>query len=332
MSMTPREVVKRHLEFSGPDRIGIEFGRAKNQQSEFIWGTRIMDSKFTPKRWVEGNFEYYDDVWGNIWYRIKDMGAGGEIFKPALESWDQLKDFKMPDFIGSLDYAKAKSDFEGDKLNRFRVASFPGFPFAICRYLRKMEIYFQDLILERENVDRLHDMITTEMEKVIIKIGEETGADAIGFAEDWGIQDRLLIHPDMWREIFKPLYARLCKAARSKNLKVIMHSCGYNWEILGDLAEVGINAFNFEQPRVYGLERLADRLQELKIALYSPVDIQRVYPSGDKKLIQDEADNMVKLFFRGKGGFIATTYGDLKGIGVKEEWEEWAYQAFKKYA
>ncbi len=326
--MTPREVIKRNLEFSGPDRIGIEFG-GSGQQADFVWGTRITSSAFKEKRWVEGNFEYYDDVWGNVWYRIKDMGAGGEIFKPALESWDQLKDFKMPDFINSGSYAKAKEDFEKDKLNRFRVASFPGFPFAICRYLRKMEVYFQDLILERENIDKLHDMITTAMEKVIIKIGEETGADGIMFAEDWGIQDRLLIHPDMWREIFKPLYLRLCRAAHSKNLKVLMHSCGYNWDILEDLGEVGINALQFDQPSVYGLERLSEKLQSLKIALYSPVDIQRVYPTGNKKLIQDEAEKMVKLFFRGKGGLIATSYGDLKGIGVKEEWEAWAYEAFR---
>jgi uroporphyrinogen-III decarboxylase len=194
-----------------------------------------------------------------------------------------------------------------------------------------MEIYFQDLVLERENIDKLHDMVTTAMEKVIVKIGETTGADAIMFAEDWGIQDRLLINPEMWREIFKPLYVRLCKAARSVKLKVIMHSCGYNWAIIDDLAEVGINALQFDQPSLYGLEKLSDRLQQHKVALFSPVDIQKVYISGDKKRIQDEARKMVKLFFRGKGGFLAGSYGDLKGIGVREEWEEWAYEAFMEF-
>ncbi len=325
--MTPREVIRKNAEFKSPDRIGISFGKRVAQRSDLVWGGKISPKGFTQTRRIEGNFEYYDDMWGNIWYRVKDMGAGGEIFKPALESWDALKDLKIPDFDGSDDYGKMRKVFEEDKLSRYRVASLPGFPFAICRYLRKMEIFLQDLVLERENVDRLHDIVTGALEKIILRIGD-TGADAVMFAEDWGIQDRLLINPDMWREIYKPLYIRLCTAAHSKGMNVIMHSCGYNRMILEDLAEAGINVLQFDQPAVYGLEFLSEKLQELKVALYSPVDIQRVYPTGDKKKIQDEAVKMARLFFRGKGGFLAGTYGDLKGIGVKEEWEQWAYEAF----
>ena len=325
--MTPREVIRKNAEFKAPDRIGLSFGRKIEQRSDLVWGGGIKPKGFTQKRWIEGNFEYYDDAWGNLWYRVKDMGAGGEIFKPALESWDALKDLKIPDFEGSDDYERMSKVFGEDKLSRYRVAPLPGFPFAICRYLRKMEIFLQDLVLERENVDRLHDIVAGVLEKIILRVGD-TGADAVMFAEDWGIQDRLLIHPDMWREIYKPLYIRLCKAAHSKGMNVIMHSCGYNRLILEDLAEAGINVLQFDQPAVYGLEFLSDKLQELKVALYSPVDIQRVYPTGDKKKIQDEAVKMARLFFRGKGGFLAGTYGDLKGIGVKEEWEQWAYEAF----
>jgi len=107
-----------------------------------------------------------------------------------------------------------------------------------------------------------------------------------------------------------------------------MHSCGYNWDILDDLAEVGVNAFQFDQPGLYGLERLAGKLQKLKVCLYSPVDIQRVLPSGNRDLIVAEAKKMIKLFGGKHGGLIATTYGDLPGIGVQPEWEKWAYETF----
>jgi hypothetical protein len=107
-----------------------------------------------------------------------------------------------------------------------------------------------------------------------------------------------------------------------------MHSCGYDWEILDDLAEVGVNALQFDQPSLYGLERLAGKLQSLKVCLWSPVDIQRIMPTGDRARITSTAKKMVELFGARHGGFIAKNYGDLPGIGVKEEWDMWAYETF----
>jgi len=31
-------------------------------------------------------------------------------------------------------------------------------------------------------------------------------------------------------------------------MKVIQHSCGYNWELIDDLCEVGIDCLQFDQP------------------------------------------------------------------------------------
>ena len=327
--MTPREVIRKNIRFENPDRIGIQFDRGR--KNDFVKEVKIFPKRYEEKRWVEGQFEYYDDEWGNIWYRIIGGSKKGEIQKPVLEDWAALKDLKMPDYLGSGDFGNIKKQFEADGNMHYRMINLPGFPFSISRYLRKMEIYFQDLVLERENVDKLHDMVTSSMEKLIKKI-PETGADGVIFFEDWGVQDRLLISPDMWRDIFKPLYKRLCDAAHSVNLDMLMHSCGYNWAIIDDLAEVGINAFQFDQPTLYGDEKLAERLQHHKICLYSPVDVQKILPTGNKKLIQDEARKMVKLFFGKNGGLIAKNYPDINGIGVTEEWDNWMYEAFLEYA
>lgn len=59
---------------------------------------------------------------------------------------------------------------------------------------------------------------------------------------------------DAWREVFAGdsfdfdyhlmYYRRLCGAAHARGLKVLMHSCGYNWELLADLMDVGIDCFH----------------------------------------------------------------------------------------
>ena len=55
-------------------------------------------------------------------------------------------------------------------------------------------------------------------------------------------------------------------------------------------------------------------------------------PTGDKALIEKSAERMVELFSKQNGRFIAKNYGDLKGIGVKEEWDQWAYEKFASLA
>lgn len=318
--MTAREVIRRNLESSGPERIGMAFG---GRWSDLHWAGIGPSARWTQRRWVEGNVEFYDDEWGNVWHRLVHMSAGGEIFRPALDDWAKLDGYQLPDLADPARYQRAAESFAGQE-ERYRVGGLPGFPFAVCRYLRKMEVYFQDLVLERDRIDVLHDRVTTLLEAVIARWAE-AGADGVFFCEDWGVQDRLLISPAMWRSIYKPLFARLCGTARAHGLHVLMHSCGYNWDILEDLAEVGVSAFQFDQPALYGLERLAGKLRDLRVCLYSPVDIQQVLPTGDRARIEAEARRMVTLF---EGRLIATTYGDLHGIGVAPEWEDWAYQVF----
>ncbi len=322
--MTPREIVKRNLEQSGPERIGFMYDNGR--MNDFCGGGAGPSERYTPRRWTEGQFEYYDDEWGNVWHRIVGMSAGGEIYKPAIEDWAQLKDYPLPDFDNPKRFEGARNAFATDK-DRYRLGWLPGFPFALCRYLRKMEIYFQDLVLERDHIDELHDKVTGMLEGMIRQYAL-AGADGFIYCEDWGIQDRLLISPKMWREIYKPLYRRLCDTSHKLGLHVLMHSCGYNWDILDDLAEVGVNAFQFDQPGLYGLERLAENLQRNKVCLFAPVDIQKVMPTGNRELIVSEAKKMVKLFGGTRGGLMVKNYGDLPGIGVKPEWDQWAYDTF----
>jgi len=323
--MKPREVIQGNLTRKDPERIGFDFDRGR--QNDFLFAGIGESDTWKQRRWVEGEFEYYDDEWGNIWYRLKAMSQGGEIFKPVLDDWNRLDKYQLPDLADPLRYEEAKRLF-AQETKKFRVGYLPGFPFAICRYLRKMENYFQDLLLERPRIDELHRRVTLLMERMIGQYAK-CQADAIMFCEDWGTQERLLVSPSMWREIFKPLFRRLCGAAHEQNMSVLMHSCGYNWLILDDLAEVGVNAFQFDQPQLYGLERLAEKLEALKVCLYAPVDIQKVMPKGNKEEIVENVKQMVKLFGGKHGGLIAKCYPDLHGIGVKQEWDDWAYETFR---
>jgi len=333
MRQSPREVIKRHMGFSGPDRIGMNFEGVLNHEQDSMCdfhSINVTPKGWTKKTWEDEKFDYYDDPWGNVWHRIKGFSQGGEIYKPAIQEWDDLRTYKVPDFTGGPCFEAIKQYAVKDKDRHYRIINLPNFIFSASRYLRKMEIYFQDLALERENVDKLHTMVADALEGMIIKAAE-SGADGISFAEDWGTQDRTLISPEMFRDIFLPHHKRLFKAARQRGLSVEMHSCGYNWAILPDLVEAGVSAFQFDQPTLYGMEKLAEYLQKNKVCLKSPVDVQKILPTGDRKLIEENARKMATLFGGKNGGFIAQNYGDLPGIRVEPEWNAWAYEVFLEF-
>lgn len=323
--VTPREIIRANLECRNPPRIGMAFSGGR--WNDLTGASLGPVPDWNPERWTEGNVEYYNDEWGNIWHRLVGRSRGGEIHTPALRDWSDLERYRMPDIASPGRFAAARERFRAEE-ELFRVGGLPGFPFAICRYLRKMETYFQDLVWERRSIDRLHARVTDLLEQMIVE-WTDAGADAVMFCEDWGLQDRLLVSPRMWREIFKPLFARLCGTARNGGMHVIMHSCGYVWDILDDLADVGVSAMQFDQPALCGLDRLAEKLRAVRMCLYAPVDIQQVMPSGDRGLIESQARRMVDLF---RHGFIATSYGDLHGIGVEPEWDNWAYEVFREAA
>lgn len=323
--MTPREVIRANLAREGACRIGMNFSGGR--WNDMTGAPLGPVPGWEPRRWTEGGVEYYDDEWGNVWHRLVGMSRGGEVHTPAIRDWSQAAAYRMPDIANAERFRHAPEAFAraGDL---YRLGGLPGFPFAICRYLRRMDNYLQDLALERANIDRLHGRVTDLLEEMICRWAD-AGADGVFFCEDWGVQNRLLVSPRMWRDVFRPLFSRLCGAARQRGLQVIMHSCGYVWDILDDLADVGVSAMQFDQPALYGLERLAAKLDGLGMALHAPVDIQAVLPTGDRQRIESDARRMVDLF---GGGFIAKDYPDLHGIGVEAEWDAWAYDVFAEAA
>ncbi len=318
--MTPREVIIANIEFRCDDRIGLNFS-GDTRVNDFA-GCGVQHTIET-RIWTEGDVEFHTDIWGNLWHRKLGMSQGGEVCKPVLEDWNALDSLELP-ALDTPEFFTAARELGKADTDKFRCGFLPGWPFSICRYMRRMEIYFMDVVTEPERIAILHDRVTSLLEKVIDRFGE-AGLDGIMFCEDLGTQDRLLIGPPMWRRLYRPLYERLTSRAHQYGMKVLQHSCGYNADLIDDLCEAGIDCLQFDQPAVYDQPALAATLRRHGVGLYSPCDIQKVLPTGDRDLIERETTRLVETF---RGGFIAKNYGDLHGIGVTPEWDDWAYRTF----
>lgn len=324
--MNSRDLIHRVITFNGPERIGMSFDRGR--MNDIVGGGIAPAPGWSDRRHVEGNLEIWFDEWGNQWHRIIGLSIGGEVREPVLKNWKDLDTLKLPNFADPVRYEAAKKNFSAHP-EKFHLGSLPGFPFAIMRYMRKMEIFLADVLEHRDEVEELQRRVLALL-KTVIRNMAQAGADAVFACEDWGTQERLLVSPKLWRELFKPGFAELVAEAESYGMGVWMHSCGYVYDIIGDLIEVGIQVLQFDQPRLNGIERMGREFGG-KVTFWCPVDIQRTLQTGDREQIRAEAKLLIEYLGGSGGGFIAKNYGDLHGIGVKQEWDDWAYEAFVEY-
>jgi hypothetical protein len=317
--MNSKEIILANINHADPPRPGLDFDRGRI--NDFIFAD-LKPHNYQQKRWVEGNREYYDDEWGNTWHRMIGGSEKGEIYKPFIQEWRDLDRLPIPDY-SHPDSAKEMNELFNQPTDKFKMAVMGGWIFDNARYIRDMGVYFLDMAANPDQLNRLHKIIADVYEQKIHLAGM-SGADGIFLAEDLGTQTGLLFSPKMFRFFFKSEYARLFSIAHDYGLKVIMHSCGKNWKIIPDLLEIGVDVFQFDQPTVYNMPELSDLLKKHKAALFSPIDIQKILPTGDRSIIEAGAKKIYEIF---KGGLIFKNYLDLPGIGVKEEWDDWGYNA-----
>jgi uroporphyrinogen decarboxylase len=317
--MNSRDIIIANIEHTGAPRPGMTFSRGRLNDT---LSAGLRPHGYTQRRWTEGKLEYYDDEWGNLWMRMKEGAIKGEIFRPAITDWRQLPDLRLPDY-SHPDCAAEMNALFSQPTDKYKLASIGGWVFDNARYLRKMEVYFADMALYPDEVCRMHEAVARVYEQKIHLAGR-AGADGIVIGEDMGTQTGLLFSPKMFRFYFKEMYTRLLSLAHEYGMRVFMHSCGQNWAIVPDLLDAGVDVFQFDQPALYDMPRLAALLRERKAALWSPVDIQKILPTGDRQLIESGARYMIDVF---EGGLICKNYPDLPGIGVQEEWDDWAYAA-----
>lgn len=302
--LSSREVIKRTVLFKGPDRLARNFPEPHG--SDFAHTGMEPNPDARPSSGT--------DEWGSVWSNI-GISKLGEVAKPALPDWDALDRIKIPDVRDpqrwrALEGARERA---GDKFLMATGISL----YERAHFLRGLENLWADIYEAPEQLGRLLDLLV-DMNLVAIERFARAGVDGFIFCDDWGLQDRLMIAPDTWRQVWKPRYARVYKAAREAGLITLLHSCGYIIDILEDLIEIGLNVIHMDQQMNMGLEKLGHRFGG-RLTFFAPVDIQAVMPHGTPDEIRAYCRRMVDALARPEGGFIPTWYSDPAGAGHSAE-------------
>ncbi len=321
--MTAREIVRRTVEFEGPERVARSFG-----ESDFVGAEPDIDTPETDWQATgDGRWERLD-AWGNVWGRV-DPTSMGEVVRGALESMDDADTYEFPDYSDPASYEPVRRK-RNECPDHWLNGGLPGFAFNIARKLRKLEQYFIDLLADADRIHALHDRIDAMLEDMIRNYAA-ADVDGVMFCEDWGTQNGLLIDPALWRSEFGPRFEKLCGIAHDAGIKMFMHSCGQTEPVVPDMVAAGIDLLQFDQPELHGLDVLAGRQEHAKITFWCPVDIQKTLQTRDEALIRTRVREMLDTLWRGRGGFVAGYYGDNESIGLDPKWQAIASDEFSTY-
>ncbi len=310
MESSKQRVVKT-LEFDHPDRIPTQLWQLPWAELHYSEQLKTIRTEFpddlifvpdiTVKRVKTVGNEYeigeYIDEWGCV-FENRQQGIIGEVKKPLLNTWDDLERVRPPAEFLSLKVEEI-NNFCRENRDKFILSPCCARPFERIQFLRGSENIYIDLYERRNNFDKLLKEIH-EFNCQRLQAWSSTDVDALFIMDDWGAQNSLLISPDLWREIFKPLYLEYVEIARNGNKYIFMHSDGYILDIFPDLIEIGINALN-SQIFAMGIERL--NAYKEKITFWGEIDRQNILPNYKK----EEVVNIVKEIFNmlyGNGGII----------------------------
>jgi hypothetical protein len=242
----------------------------------------------------------YTDAWGCVWHE-GEPGTPPELkFSPLAEA-EKIAAYQPPtELLEKSRFAKVNKSCLAT--NRFVLAWSEVRPFDRLRYLRGSEAALVDLARGTKDIRgllaMLHDFACKEIET-----WAETDVDAVAFRDDWGTPEGLLITPEMWRDLFRPLYRDYCKILHAKDKFVFFHSDGNILDIFGDLSKVGIDAIH-SQTHLMDIERLTKRFRG-RVTFWGGMDCQRLHDPGAPEKFREAVLAVRKALDFGSGGVIA---------------------------
>ena len=247
----------------------------------------------------------YADAWGCVWQHGAD-GTPTPVGQPHLSDAAKLAAYQPPaELLERSRFSKVNRSCQST--NRFVLAWSQTRPFDRLRFLRGGEAALMDLARDTKDIRNLlamlHDFSCREME-----LWAETEVDGVAFRDDWGMPEGLLIAPEMWRELFRPLYSDYCKILHAKDKFVFFHSDGNIADIFGDLIKTGIDAIH-SQWHLMDFARLAKRYRG-RVTFWGEMDRQQLHNPGTIEEFRQSVLAVRKALDFGSGGVIAQCQWD----------------------
>lgn len=313
----PRAEVVKAVERKNPSRVPLSFAKWWGEGLHEQYGQRLSEFDRFPD----------DTVWVGV-YPI-DIGRmnlswkveGGKAIDSNLviSDWSQLDEF-----IDKLPLTAAEANDEAYETMAVHAANLRkqdvyihfgwwNFFFERPWGLRGMENLMLDYHLYPEQIHRLHDAMADVYIGHIRRAARDFAPDGFWTSDDLGHQTGLMMGPEIFRDLIKPYYAKVGKALKESRMHWWLHSCGDNTEIMGDLADAGVDVFHPIQKHTMDEVKMARQYGD-RMTFLAGFDVQHTLQEATPEGVRQEVRFLIDTFDRPEGGFLlAAGNGIVRG-------------------
>lgn len=280
----------------------------------------------------------YVDEWGTKFKKPETSLYYDPVPPYPLENADisDLKKYSWPDpnDPGRMEGLEERARDFHENTHYAIIADIPLLgPLEFSWLLLRGPKFFEDLVLNKSFARALLEKITDIQIQIFDKYLDAVGkyVHVVAVCEDLGDQYRLLISPQLYREMIKPLHARLWGFIKKKTeAHLFLHSCGSIYPIIPDLIELGVDTINPVQVSAKDMDTA--RLKRefgADLTFWGGIDTHRVMPMGSPEDVEEEVKRRIKDLAPG-GGYVLTAVHNIQA-DVKPENVCRMYESAKKF-
>jgi uroporphyrinogen decarboxylase len=312
--MTSRDLVIKTLNHQPVDRVPRDLWCLPGVEAAYAEELAELEIRY-PKDIVQPDFEYprgnrakgdpsqvgqYVDAWGCTW-QVTDSQPAGELKESPLAEPGSIAQYQPP--LELLSDAKLERvERSCAATSRFVLARTQTRPFDRLLSLRGSKPALTDLAHGTKRIRTLlamlHDFSCRELE-----MWAQTDVDGVEFVDTWGSPEGLLISPQIWRDLFRPLYREYCNILHAQDKFAFLRCPGNTSEVFGDLVKIGIDAVDSQFLSMH-VERLAKRFRG-RVTFWAEIDRQYLLPHGTVEEVREAVLRLRRALDFGSGGVIA---------------------------
>lgn len=203
-----------------------------------------------------------------------------------FDSLEQFQAYPWPQWDwNNIEYIQA--DIQNKKSSDFIVvASMQCTIWETSWYLRGMPELMMDMLTEDNKASFLLDKITDISCKRAAAYAQ-AGADVIFLGDDVGMQSKIMMSSEMFRDWLKPRLQKVCRTIKQINPDCLIqyHSCGFITPLIGDLIETGVEILDPIQPECMDFAAIHEQFGD-KLSFHGTIGTQTTMPFASSEEVK----------------------------------------------
>lgn len=269
-------------------------------------GDHAAESEYAYKRGetlrgFSPGYSEYRDEWNCRWRTTDVDELGANCVEHPYGSVDEAVSADLPDPDASERLEPIRRAREQHPGSFLWAQNWLG-PWETMRAMLGTEETLVALYTERAALVRFAERVFEHFRALTANICT-LDVDMVGIGDDWGAERSLLIDPELWVSVFKPLYGKIFEEIRGAGKIALFHCCGCAEALYRHMIDIGVEVLHPLQPGPVDIERVG-RNYRGRVSFWGGLDTRQLLEKGTPAQVRREVVRLIENLGTPDGGLV----------------------------